>query len=153
MQRYGYPFYSDEIPWYPDDFLLCRRVIFLTSFYLCELCLKKSVQCEVIFFCFSDNFLVVTKEIDIHFMLLVPTILLTIQVYHLKHPLIWWQCRCSLLLDNLAGWPLVLECLKFLELFLNFFGSGIVLEKHHILAVVLEMFLKSHFCLRCSQGL
>ena len=50
----------------------------------------------------------------------------------------------------LTGWPLVLE---FLELFLNFFGSRTVLEKQHILAVVLEMFLKSHFCLRCSQGL
>ena len=36
-----------------------------------------------------------------------------------------------------TGWPLVLE---FLKLFLNFFGSVIVLQKHHILAVILEMF-------------
>ena len=27
------------------------------------------------------------------------------------------------------------------------------LKKHHILAIVLEIFLKSHFCLKCSQGL
>ena len=52
-----------------------------------------------------------------------------------------------------TGWPLVLEFLEFLELFLNFFGSGIVLQKHHILTVALEMFLKSHFCFSCSQGL
>ena len=50
----------------------------------------------------------------------------------------------------ITRWLLVLE---FLELFLSLFVSGIVPEKHHILAVVLEMFLKSHFCLRCSQGL
>ena len=50
------------------------------------------------------------------------------------------------------GGPLVLEFLEFLEMFLYFFVSGIVFEKHHILAVVLEMFLKSYFCLRCSEG-
>ena len=51
------------------------------------------------------------------------------------------------------GGPLVLEFIEFCEMFLYFFVSGIVFEKHHILAPVLEMFLKSHVCLRCSEGL